>query len=144
MDKKEKDQLWKYGMFGLLAVNIFRYLSAATSTVVVGIALFVFIICIVKNRKGLNNFGFCGYFCILLGMVFGFCIMSGILQGLPLPVSCLGTFTLIGIGTVLIGWGAHLKNPEKVPKKVVYLAAGFWSFILCVWGILFTLRYYNH
>jgi len=139
-----KNSMWLYGMFGWLAVTIGLRLSTKSTAIVEGIALLMILIIMIKDRKRLTEVDLVGRLCFLAGGILAFSVMTGVLQGVPFPVWSLSCFALFGIGLVAMCWGAHLKDPEKVSKKVVYLTAVFWFFILCVWGILFTLRYYNY
>lgn len=143
MHQKGKSQAWKYGVFGLCVLGVIQHIFFPKSAILGWIGILIFIIGSIQDRN-LDKIDIAGRVCILLGGILGFSVMSGILQGVPLPIWSLSAFTLFGIGIVSMCWGAHRKNPEKVTKKVVYLATVFWIFILCVWGILFTLRYYNH
>jgi len=127
---------------GWLAVTIGLNLSTKSTAIVEGIALLAFVMIIIKDWKRLAGFDIVGRVCFLAGGILGLSVMTGILQGVPLPVWSLSSFALFGIGLVSMCWGAHRKNPEKVTKKVVYLAAGFWIFLLIYWGILFMLRYH--
>jgi len=138
MDKKQKNNMWICGMFGWLAVTIGLRLSTRSNSIVVGMALLIFLIIMIKDRKRLARFDIIGRLCFLAGGVLGFSVMIGILQGVPLPIWCLSSLFLFGIGIVLIGWGAHLKNPEKVSKKKVCIGAGVMIFNLVYWGILFA------
>ena len=138
MDKKQKNSMWLYGMFGWTVATIGLHLSSKSSAVVEGIAALAFLIIIIKDRKQLAVFDIVGRVCFLAGGVLSFSVMTGILQGVPLPVWGLGVLFLFGIGIVLIGWGAHLKDPEEVSKKKVCAGAGFMIFILVYFGILFT------
>jgi multisubunit Na+/H+ antiporter MnhG subunit len=138
MDGKEKNSMWLYGMFGWLAVTIGLRLSTRSNSIVVGIAMLIFLIIMIKDRKRLAGFDIIGRVCFLAGGVLGFSVMIGILQDVPLQVWALSMLALFGIGLVLMGWGAHLKNPENVSKKKVCVEAGFMIFILVYFGILFT------
>jgi NADH:ubiquinone oxidoreductase subunit 6 (subunit J) len=138
MDKKQKNNMWICGMFGWLAVTIGLRLSTRSNSIIVGMAMLIFLIVMIKDRKRLAGFDIVGRICFLAGGVLGFSVMTGILQGVPLAVWALGVLALFGIGVVLMGWGAHLKNPENVSKKKVCVEAGFMIFILVYFGILFT------
>ena len=138
MDKKQKNSMWLYGMFGWLAVTIGLRLSTRSNSIVAGIAMLVFLIIMIKDRKRLAGFDIVGRLCLLGGGLLVLSVMTGILQGVPLPLWGLSMLALFGIGVVLIGWGAHLKNPEKVSKKMVCVGAGVMVFNLVYWGILFA------
>jgi Ca2+/Na+ antiporter len=142
MDGKKKNSLWLYGMFGWTVATIGLHLSSKSSAVVEGIAVLAFLMIIIKDRKQLAVFDIVGRVCFFAGGVLGFSVMIGILQGVPLAVWALSVLALFGIGVVLMGWGAHLKNPEEVSKKKVCAGAGFMIFILVYFGILFALRYH--
>ena len=137
MDKKQKNNMWIGGMFGWLAVTIGLRLSTRSNSIVVGMALLAFLIIMIKDRKGLASVDIGGRVCLLAGGALGLSVMTGILQGVPLSVWCLSALSLFGIGTILISWGDHLKDPEKVKMKVVYITAAFWIVVLIWWSILF-------
>ena len=137
MHQKRKSQVWKYGILGLCILGVIQHIFFPENAILGWIGILIFIIGSIQDQN-LDKINIAGRVCILLGGILGLSVMSGLLQGVPLVVWSLSSFALIGIGLLAMCWSEHLKNPEKVSKKKVYVGAGFMIFILVYFGILFT------
>jgi hypothetical protein len=118
MDGKQKNNMWICGMFGWLAVTIGLRLSTRSNLIVVGIAMLIFLIVMIKDRKRLAGFDIIGRLCLLGGGLFVLSVMTGILQGMPLFWG-LSMLALFGIGVCFFKWGQGITEIYRGNQLII-------------------------
>lgn len=101
------------------------------------LAISLILVSLIKDRKIYNKFNFLGMFIVIIGLIVGVAMIMGRLTDFSLSIQVLGSIGMLFLGTLLIGVGNHIKNPEKVPKKPLIIGAIFsCSLLLYFWLLL--------
>jgi hypothetical protein len=103
------------------------------------LAILVFFVYVIKDRKKYNITNFTGMYSIIIGSIVGVMMITGRLGDFSVFAQLLASMGVIFLGIILIGVGNHIANPERVPKKTLYFGTAFFCFILGIYWLLFEL-----
>lgn len=134
MDKELS--VWQGLLIGLIITHICLHLQYPLNLMAMIIAILVFFVYVIKDRKKYNIINFTGMYSIIIGSIVGVMMITGKLDDFSVFAQLLASMGMIFLGIILIGVGNHIANPEKVPKKTLYFGAVCFCFILGMYWFL--------
>ena len=137
MDKELS--VWQGLLISSIITPICLHLQYPLNLMAMLLAILVFFVYVITDRKKYNIINFVGMYSIIIGSIVGVMMITGKLDEFSLFAQLLASMGMIFLGIILIGVGNHIANPEKVPKNTLYFGTVFFCFILGVYWLLFEL-----
>lgn len=137
MDKELS--VWQGLLISSIITPICLHLQYPLNLMAMLLAILVFFVYVIKDRKKYNIINFVGMYSIIIGSIVGVMMIMGKLDDFSFFAQLLASMGMIFLGIILIGVGNHIANPEKVPKKTLYFGTVCFFFILGIYWLLFEL-----
>jgi len=134
----KKPSIWQGLLIGSVLTPICLHLKYPFNLWVMLIVIVGLFVYIVKYWEKYNKFHFAGMISAIVGSIVVASSTTGkVIGGSSLEIQLLASLGMLFSGMILIGIGNHIANPEKVPKKTLYLGTAFFCTILGIYWLLF-------